>query len=827
MARDHVRFSEYDPHLHAMSIRSARLATLARLRERRLMVGPAGVTSPIEPWRLVSRRFSTAGVAQQETLFAVANGYMGLRGTHDEGLPSNDPAVFLNGLHETWPIPYGEAAFGFATTGQTIVSAPDGSVVRLYVDEDPLVLSDSVVLSYERVLDMRTGMLERAVTFRTARGAVVALRSKRLASLQWRHLAAISYEVTLLEGAAELAIASEMVTHLPQPKGHDDPRVGVRMDESAFAAVGQFVEGTRVLLGLRTRSSAISLACGMEHAIETELRYTVEASVEGDEGRVVFYLDAEPGVPAQMTKLLSYHHDPRASIGDLFRRVHRTLERARSNGFVRIAEVQRERLDAYWAQSDIEIDGPGDIQQAVRYALFQVRQASARVEGHGIGAKGLTGRGYEGQYFWDTEIYVLPMLTYTQPHVARRLLRFRYEMLDAARRRAEQLGHRGALFPWRTINGEEASAYYAAGTAQYHINAAISFAVRQFVRVTGDEEFLAREGLEILVETARFWADLGFFSERRDGQFCIQGVTGPDEYSAVVDNNAYTNLMARENLMAAAEGLQLLQISDPDAYARFVARLKLEPQEPAEWCRAAERMFIPYDERAGVLLQDEHFLNRKPWDFEATAADHYPLLLHYHPLNIYRHQVIKQTDVVLATFLTGDSFSPQEKLRVFEYYDPLTTADSSLSSSVQSVMAAEVGDLQAAYEYFLLSAAVDLANLAGNVGDGIHVASCGGVWMAIVNGFGGLRDIDGSDMRLAPRLPAEWDRLRFRLLVRGSRMQVDMTREATTYTLLEGEPLGLLSDGQRVTVGLEGPVTLPATVPVRADVAASESAAAG
>jgi alpha,alpha-trehalose phosphorylase len=791
-----------------MSLRDARLAALARIRDGR--AAPAmRAAMPVDPWRLISRRFSLESPAEAETLFSVANGYMGLRGTHEEGLPSNDPGLFLNGFHETWPIPYGEAAFGFATTGQTIVSAPDGTVMRLYVDEEPLLLSESKMLEYERVLDMRSGMLERNVTFRTARGAVVSLRTKRLVSLHWRHLAAISYEVTLESGMAELAIASELVTHLPRPKGHDDPRVGVRMDESALEPVDGHCDSTRVVLELNTRSSGIGLACGMEHSIDTELRHSIESSVDGDEGRVVFFLDAEPGVPARITKLLGYHHAERAPVGDLARRVNRTLDRAAGDGFDRIAEVQRERLDFFWEHSDIEIDGPGDIQQAVRFNLFQIRQASARVEGHGIGAKGLTGRGYEGQYFWDTEVYVLPCLTYTQPHVARRLLHFRYEMLGAARRRAEQLGHVGALFPWRTISGEEASAYYAAGTAQYHINAAISYAVRQFVRVTRDEEFLGREGVEILVETARFWADLGFFSVRRDGQFCIQGVTGPDEYSAVVDNNAYTNLMARENLAAAAENLELLRRTDPDGYDRLVARLHIQPHEPEEWCQAAERMFVPYDERSGVLLQDEHFLNRKPWDFEHTPLDHYPLLLHYHPLNIYRHQVIKQTDVVLATFLAGDRFTREEKRRVFEYYDPLTTGDSSLSSCVQSVMAAEVGDLQAAYDYFLLSAAVDLANLAGNVSDGIHVASCGGVWMALVNGFAGLRDTDGGDLRFTPRLPADWNGMRFRLIYRGSRMEVEMRPGETTYRLLDGAPLTLVSDGQRFTITHGEPVTVP------------------
>ncbi|HEU0317049.1 MAG TPA: hypothetical protein VFR49_06950, partial [Solirubrobacteraceae bacterium] len=386
-----------------MTVTATRLAALTKMRERR----GAHRETPVDPWRLVTRRFSAAGLGEAEAMFAVANGYMGIRGTHDEGSPSHDPAFFVNGFHETWPIPYGESAFGFATTGQTIVSAPDGSVMRLFVDEEPLVLAESKLLSYERVLDMRAGVLERALTLRTARGAVVSLKSQRLVSLHWRHLAAVSYEVTLVSGQAELWIASELVTHLPRPAGHDDPRVGARMTDSALEPVTRSCDGTRVVVELRTRSSGIGLACGMEHHIETALRHSVESSVGEDEGRVVFYLDAEPGIAARVTKLLGYHHAPRTAPGDLSRRVNRTLDRAGSDGFDRVAQVQRERLDAFWEMSDITIEGRGDmrpllrfnIQQAVRFNLFQVRQASARVEGHGIAAKGLTGRGYEGQYF--------------------------------------------------------------------------------------------------------------------------------------------------------------------------------------------------------------------------------------------------------------------------------------------------------------------------------------------------------------------------------------------------------------------------------------------
>ena len=435
---------------------------------------------------------------------------MGIRGAHDEGLPSNDPGFFLNGFHETWPIPYGEAAFGFATTGQTIVSAPDGSVMRLYVDEEPLVLSESKLLPYERVLDMRAGIARahRALPHgprRRRRSCAPSASS----SLHWRHLAAISYEVTLVSGQAELAIASELVTHLPRPRATTTrasacgwtSRRSRRSTSSATtrASCSSCARARAASAWPAAWSTGSTPSCAT--ASSPASRRTRAASSSSS--------TPSPACPRASRSCSATTTPTQAPPGDLVRRVNRTLDRAAGDGFERIAEVQRERLDAFWEHSDIEIDGPEDIQQAVRFNLFQIRQASARVEGHGIAAKGLTGRGYEGQYFWDTEIYVLPVLTYTQPHVARRLLHFRYEMLDAARRRARQLGHRGALFPWRTISGEEASAYYAAGTAQYHINAAISYAVRQFVRVTGDEEFIAREGVEILVETARLWADLG------------------------------------------------------------------------------------------------------------------------------------------------------------------------------------------------------------------------------------------------------------------------------------------------------------------------------
>ena len=367
---------------------------------------------------------------------------------------------------------------------------------------------------------------------------------------------------------------------------------------------------------------------------------------------------------------------------------------------------------------------------------------------------------------------------------------------------------RGALFPWRTINGEEASAYYAAGTAQYHIDADISFALSQYVAATGDLEFMEREAVDILVETARMWEDLGFWRVNGDGVFHIHGVTGPDEYTTVVNDNLFTNVMAQGNLRDAATTVRWLAEHNPEGYQRMVSRLCLEDGEVEDWEHAAERMFIPYEEHLGMHPQDAQFLDREVWDLEATPPQNRPLLLHYHPLVIYRFQVIKQADVVLALFLRGDAFTVEEKRANFEYYDPITTGDSTLSSVVQSIIAAEVGYHQLALRYFYQSLFVDLADLHANTSDGVHVASTGGVWSALVYGFGGLRDYGGT-YRVDPRLPEAWTSLTYRVTLHGARVRVQVEREQVTLTLETGEMARLVVRGKEVQVTPDEPVVVP------------------
>ena len=769
---------------------------------------------PADEWRLVEKKFYPRLLPNMETLFSVANGFLGIRGCHEEGSPVYQAGTLINGLHETWPIEYAEEAFGFAKTGQTMLNAPDGKIIRLYVDDEPFDISKVNLLSYERVLDMRTGIVEREVVWEKFSGKQIRIKSRRLVSFVHRHIAAIEYEVTLLNADAPVVLSSEL-THPPEidvPAG--DPRASRAFKERVLLPEKNYHNGHRVVQSYKTRSSGMTLACGLDHTIDTECVNSHQCTCDDDCGRTLFSIEGKQGQSIRLTKFMTYHVSRSVTAEELCERSDRALDRVINQGFDTLLDEQKQYLDDFWDRADIELADDPATQQVIRFNLFHICQASARAESVGIPAKGLTGLGYEGQYFWDTEVYVLPFLVYTAPRLARNVLLFRYRMLDKARQRAREVNQKGALFPWRTINGDEASAYYAAGTAQYHINADIMFALRKYVEITGDEEFLHNEGAEMLIETARLWVDLGFFSPQKEGQFCINCVTGPDEYNTVVDNNAYTNLMAQENLSYAAETLDWLRDNKPERYEALTRETKLQPQEIEAWKKAADAMYVPFDKKGGIHLQDDDFLEKSDWDFKNTPPEKYPLLLHFHPLVIYRHQVIKQADVVLAMFLLGDKFSPEQKRRNFDFYDPLTTGDSSLSVSIQSILALELGYYDKARDYIEYALFMDLADVATNVEQGCHIASMGGTWMAMVYGILGMRDHKG-EISFNPRLTRKRGTGRVNLIIRGQRLSVtiEQKKEETVYLLKEGAGLTIAHQGEKILLKENTPVTMKIKAP--------------
>jgi alpha,alpha-trehalose phosphorylase len=748
-----------------------------------------------------------------ESLFALANGHVGLRGTLEEGEPRVRPGTYVNGFYEERPLPHPEAGYGFPESGQTVVNVADGKLIRLTVGDSPFDTRYGTVDHHERSLDLRTGILHRRTDWTSPNGDRVRVESQRLVSFAYRTIAAIRFEVTPLDADLYLALQSDLLVNEPLPGGSKDPREAAVIAESLQCELFEHDDDHAVLVH-RTARSRLRVAAGMQHAVEGPQDVERSLTVSSDLARLTVAARVTRGEPLRLVKTLGYGWSHRRSAPALRDQVDGALTVARLVGWDGLAERQREFLDDFWRVADVEIDGDPELQQAVRLSTFHVLQAGASNHGDAIPAKGLTGPGYDGHAFWDSDAFVLPVLTYTLPDAARGALQWRHRTLPLARARAELLGLRGAAFAWRTIHGEECSGYWPAGTAAFHLAAAVADATARFVAATEDTDFEEQHGVELLVETARLWMSLGHFTPT-DG-FRIHGVTGPDEYTAIVDDNVYTNLMAQRNLRQAARAC--------DKHPAVTAALEVSEDECRSWLAAADEVHVPYDEELRVHPQSEGFTRHSEWDFEATPAEDYPLLLHYPYFQLYRKQLVKQADLVLALHLRGDAFTAEEKTRDFAYYEARTVRDSSLSAATQAIVAAEVGHLELAHDYWAETAFVDLHNLHDNVSSGLHIAAMAGAWMVAVAGFGGMRDHDGI-ITFAPRLPPRLDRLAFRMRFAGRVIEVEVRRTAgeaaegqhATYRLLEGpafqtthhgDPLQLAA-GQAVSRAVPSAATPP------------------
>ena len=749
------------------------------------------------PWALPLRDPEIGTLAAVESIFALANGHMGLRGTLEEGEPRARPGTYLNGVYEERPLPHAEAGYGYPESGQTVVNVTDGKLIRLIVEDAPFDMRYGHVTAHQRMLDFRTGLLTRRTDWTSPNGRSIRVESRRLVSFIHRTIAAIDYQVTPLDDDVSIAVQSDLLANEPFDSVYPgDPRAAAVLASPLQAELAAR-QDRRAVLVHQTARSRLRVAAGMDHVVEAPDRAEFSLEAAGDLARLTIAARLPRGRPLHLVKFLAYGWSSQRSAPALRDQVEGALASATFSGWDAMAADQRAFLDEFWARSDVEVEGDPELQQAVRFALFQLLQAGVRGEERAISAKGLTGPGYDGHAFWDTETYVLPVLTYTAPDAARDALRWRHSTLPLARTRAAVLRQQGAAFPWRTIHGEECSGYWPAGTAAFHVGAAIADATARYLAATGDTDFEARYGADLLVETARLWMSLGHF----DGpDFRIDGVTGPDEYTAIVDDNLYTNLMAQRNLREAAAAAE----RQPGA----AQRLGVDADEIAGWRRAADAVVVPYDEKLGVHSQSEGFTQHAEWDFDATPADAYPLLLHVPYFELYRKQVVKQADVVLAMHLRGDAFTPEEKIRNFAYYEARTVRDSSLSAGSQGVLAAEVGHLDLAYDYWAETALTDLHDLHRNAGGGLHLAALAGAWTVAVAGFGGMRD-HGGRLTFAPRLPVALSRLAFRLAFRGRCLQVDIHPNEATYELLGGEPLVTAHHGDLITVEPGRPVTRP------------------
>ena len=730
------------------------------------------------PWAVCETELDLDLLGQVESILALSNGHIGWRANLDEGEPHSISGSYLNGVYEEIPLPYAETAYGYPEAGQTIVNVTDGKLIRLLVDDEPFDVRYGTLARHERTLDFRSGLLAREVDWESPTHRRVKVRSRRLVSLVHRALAAVLYEVQPIDGGVDVVIQSELVANGPVAgKGATDPRSGGVLEQPLQSELAATTERGAVLVH-STRRSKLRVAAAMDHLVRGPRRIETRAESHPDYARFTVTAHLKAGQRLTLVKFVAYGWSSLRSVPALRSQVEGALTTARQHGWDGLAGAQRRYLADFWRRSDVEVEGDDEVQQGIRFGMFHVLQSSARAEQRAIPAKGLTGPGYDGHTFWDTETFVLPMLTYTVPRAVADALWWRHSILPGARKRARDLGLKGAAFPWRTIHGEEGSGYWPASTAAFHINADVADAVLRYVSATDDRGFERTCGAELLIETARLWSSVGHFA--RGGEFRIDGVTGPDEYSALADNNLYTNLMAQRNLRAAA--------NSADRQPAVAKRLGVTAGEVGTWRSAADNIYIPWDPELKVHKQASQFTDHERWDFEHTKADQYPLFVHFPYFDLYRKQVVKQADLVLAMHLRGDAFTAEEKARNFAYYEPLTVRDSSLSSCTQSVMAAEVGHLQLAHDYLAEAALMDLDDLEHNVRDGVHMGSLAGAWMAAVQGLGGMRH-HGDSLSFSPRLPPGIRRLTFRVGFLGRLIKVGFNHQRVTYSLLRGGPI--------------------------------------
>ncbi|MDC7228277.1 MAG: beta-phosphoglucomutase [Spirochaetales bacterium] len=764
---------------------------------------------PVEPWSVTESSYSRDVLQRNASIFFLGNGYLGFRGGLEEDGPergSSTHGTFINGFYESSPQVYGEAAFGFPDKKQAMLNLPDPTGINIYLDDEVFNPEAGELLEYTRSLKLDEGLLVRDMYWQSDKGRRVRLKITRCISSVRQHLAVISCRITGLEGVEKFRIVSTCSTVSESHESNkSDPRTGAGFMHSPLNCECRDLDRDRAVILQRTANSGLVFSEVVSNAHCSELSLAGSKDF-GD--RIEFTYETPDAVDPQQAeisfdKFICFYSSIEEEESRLADAAVETVDEAEKVGAALIIEEHRQHIREFWETSDIEIDG--EMQQGIRFNLFSIYQSAGRDGLRNIAAKGLSGEGYEGHYFWDTEIYVLPFFTYTSPEIAGKLLEYRYSILEQARGRARVMSEKGALFPWRTINGEEASAYFPAGTAQYHINADIAYGIKKYVKASGDMKFLADCGLEILIETARFWISIGHFCDDT-GSFRIDCVTGPDEYTAIVNNNYFTNIMVKQNLEYAADSVRRIKEDFPDVYQQVAEALCFSEEESLLWLKAAAAVYLPYDEKLCVHAQDDTFLQKEAWDFSNPDMNMHPLLLHLHPLVIYRYQILKQPDVVLANFLMNDSFSRIQKIRDYNYYNPITTGDSSLAPCIQSIMAAELGRVEDAYSYFMKTARMDLDDINSNVSDGVHIAAMGGTWLSLIYGFAGLRDSEGQ-LSFCPRLPAAWNCLNFKLNHKGMVLRIKMGRDRTEYSLSGyNSSLKISHWGQPVTVRSGNPI---------------------
>ncbi|MCF8000275.1 MAG: glycoside hydrolase family 65 protein [Halanaerobiales bacterium] len=753
-----------------------------------------------EPWNITEKEFKVENNHHNETIFSLGNGYMGLRGTLEEDYTGSEdettPGFYINGIYEQEEIIYGEFAPKQPKKYQSMINLMDWTSINVFIDNEKFDLIEGQIEDYKRTLDIKNGLLKRSLIWTTKSNKKVKIEIERLISFEYEHVGAIQYSIKPLNFDGNIKLVSAFDGnvrnhhHLRNKKplslkkiGINDPYSYLLMEtKNSNIVVGGSVSNN--IRGIKNKKVSINKSLGEEKIDET------------------FILNVVEGEKYTLEKYAAFYTSRNIERNNILNNCFEDLTKINKEGFEYLKSKQKDYLQDYWKYSDVKIEGDLELQQAFRYNALQILQSAGKDGNTNVPAKGLTGEYYEGHYFWDTETYIIPFFNYSHPEISKELLNYRYNILDEARENADRMKLDGALFPWRTINGKEASGNFLGSTVQYHINADIAFAINKYVNTTEDYNFLYNKGAELLFETARMWVSLGHFEKLKNNKFCINEACGPDEYKPAVNNNCYTNYMAKFNLEYAVEVYNKLKNEVPNLLEALKDEIELSENEVKKWNKVGRNMYLPYNEELEINPQDDSFVYKQDIDIESIPIKELPLVQNWHPLTIWKYKILKQADVILLMLFMGDNFSLEQKRRNYDYYEPKTTHDSSLSPSIYSIIASEIGYYDDAYNYFLQTARLDLDDYNENTYQGLHTACMGSNWMVLVQGFAGMRNYNGK-LSFDPYLPAKWDGYRFKIKYKGSLLEVHVREEFVEYELLEGENIQFKHGNKQIILNKE------------------------
>ncbi len=735
----------------------------------------------IHPWHIVEEGFHRENAKVSESIFSIGNGRMGQRANFEEEYSgARLQGSYLAGVYYPDKTRVGWWKNGYPEYFAKVLNSVSWNQIKVAVDGEVIDLNQLDPINFKRVLDMKNGLLTRRYSVKTSEGIVLDFEWTRYVSMKRKNVVVI---------AMKIKTSAVCHIHIQSLLSGDVNNQDSNYDEFFWQDTQSGAEGSQLWVTQKTKKTKFSVAASSLHTIYLDNNnYTITLSTSElqTEAHFTFHLAADQEV--ELHKFTAVCSSMYLQESELLGTALAEAQEAKGAGLMALTAEQSEEWATIWHNCDVEIDGDDEAQQSIRFNIFQLFQTYTGDDSRlNIGPKGFTGEKYGGSTYWDTEAYCLPFYLATAPSdVARNLLVYRYNQLDKAIENAQKLGftNGAALYPMVTMNGEECHNEWEITFEEIHRNGAIAYAVYDYINYTGDTAYMAEYGLEVLIGISRFWSQRVHFSEDKQ-QWVMLGVTGPNEFENNVNNNWYTNKFAVWCLDYTRDQIQLLQKENPKRFAEIATKTAFEATEIDRWDQITQNMYFPYDAKRDVYLQQDGFLDKELIPVSQLSADQRPIVEHWSWDRILRSCYIKQADVLQGFYFFEDEFDLDTHKRHFDFYEPLTVHESSLSPCIHSILANKIGNFDKAYEFYLRTARLDLNDINNDTCDGCHITSMAGTWMTISKGFAGLRVREGR-LHLSPRIPENWNAIRFNIRFRENYLRISLHKTHLEVANIEG-----------------------------------------